>query len=249
VEGFALWDPSALSKERFLELQPVYREYLGSSVTRAQLTASFGFAPVLLQYEKLESLGAAFRRLVEVGATELDEDSRRALDSIYVESSPVGFADLIVDGQVAWHTYYVAGESDLDREMAFDFRSVERNGDSLRFTYPGGTQWGALWLAVAGVAEERPSLDFSGFDKLSLEMRLDSGGESVLVNLKDTDDPDDGTQTNVELVLSDEWQVFEIDLDRFETADLSALTIALGFVFAGEPQSFSIRNARYVNDD
>jgi hypothetical protein len=249
VEGFALWDPSALSKERFLELQPVYREYLGSSVTRAQLTASFGFAPVLLQYEKLESLGAAFRRLVEVGATDLDEESRRALDSIYEESSPVGFADLIVDGQVAWHTYYVAGESDLDREMAFDFRSVERNGDSLRFTYPGGTQWGALWLAVAGVAEERPSLDFSGFDKLSLEMRLDSGGESVLVNLKDTDDPDDGTQTNVELVLSDEWQVFEIDLDRFETADLSALTIALGFVFAGEPQSFSIRNARYVNDD
>ena len=249
VEGFALWDPSALSAERFLELQPVYREYLGSSATRAQLTASFGFAPVLLKYEKLESLGAAFRRLVEVGATDLDEESRRALDSIYEESSPVGFADLIVDGQVAWHTYYVAGESDLDREMAFDFRSAQRNGDSLRFTYPGGTQWGALWLAVAGVAEERPSLDFSGFDRVSLEMRLDSGSESVLVHLKDTDDPDDGTQTNVELVLSDEWQVFEIDLDRFETADLSALTIVLGFAFAGESQSFSIRNARYVYDD
>jgi hypothetical protein len=249
VEGFALWDPSALSTERFLELQPVFREYLGSSVTRAQLTAPFGFAPVLLQYDKLESLGAAFRRLVEVGATDLDEDSRRTLDSIYVESSPVGFADLIVDGEVAWHTYYVGGESDLDREMVFDFRSVERNGDSLRFTYPGGTQWGALWLAVAGVAEERPSLDFSGFDKLSLEMRLDSGGESVRVHLKDSDDPDDGTQTNVELVLSDDWQVFEIDLDRFETADLSALTIVLGFLFAGEPQSFSIRNARYLDDD
>jgi hypothetical protein len=249
VEGFALWDPSALSTERFLELQPVYREYLGSSVTRAQLTAPFGFTPVVLQYDKLESLGAAFRRLVEAGATDLDEESRRALDSIYAESSPVGFADLIVDGQIAWHTYYVAGESDLGREKVFDFRSVEKNGDSLRITYPGGTQWGALWLAIDRVAEERPSLDFSGFDKLSLEMRLDSGSKSVRVHLKDADDPDDGTQTNVEFVLNDDWQLFEIDLDRFETADLSALIIPLGFVFAGEPQSFSIRNARYLDDD
>ena len=80
-------------------------------------------------------------------------------------------------------------------------------------------------------------------------MRLDSGGESVRVHLKDSDDPDDGTQTNVEVVLSNDWQVFEIDLGRFETADLSALTIVLGFVFAGEPQSFSIRNARYLDDD
>ena len=249
VEGFALWDPVALSTERFLALQPVYRDYLGSAVTRTQLNAPFGLAPVLLQYAKLEAIGAAFRRLVEAGTMELDEESRRLLDTIYVESSPFGFADLITDGQIAWHTYYVAGESDLDREKVFDFHSAERTGDSLRITYPGGTQWGALWLAVNRTAEVRPSLDFSGFDTLSLEMKGDIVGESVLVHVKDRDDPDDGTQTNVELVLTDDWQVYEIDLDRFETADLSALTVVLGFVFAQEPQSFSIRNARYLERD
>ena len=131
----------------------------------------------------------------------------------------------------------------------FDFRSVESVDDGLNITYPGGTQWGALWLAVLRAADERPSLDFSGFDTLLLEMKGDVGGESVLVHVKDTDDPDDGTQTNVELVLTDDWQVYEIDLDRFETADLSTLTVVLGFVFAGEPQSFSIRNARYLKKD
>ncbi len=71
----------------------------------------------------------------------------------------------------------------------------------------------------------------------------------MLVNLKDKDDPDDGSQTTVELVLTDDWQVYEIDLDRFETADQSALHVVLGFVFFEKPQSFSIRNARYLKND
>ena len=249
VEDFALWDPSSLTAERFEELQPVYREYLRSPVTRAQLTAAFGFAPVLLLYAELQALGAEFRELVKSGALDLDDESRRALDSIYDESSPLGFADLIVDGQIAWHTYYVAGESDLDREKVFDFRSVEAVDDRLDVAYSGGTEWAALWLAVNRAAEERPSLDFSGFDTLRLEMKSDVGGESVLVHVKDRDDPDDGTQTNVELVLTDDWQVYEIDLDRFDTADLSRLTVVLGFAFFAEPQSFSIRNARYLKND
>ena len=249
IEDFALWDPSSLPMERFQELQPVYRDYLRNPVTRAQLTAPFGFAPVLLQYDKLEVLGDVFRDLVEAGAMDLDEESRRALDSIYDESSPFGFADVIVDGRITWHTYYVAAESDLDREKVFDFRSAERNGDSLHITYPGGTQWGALWLAVLRTADGRPSLDFSGFDTLVLEMKGDIGGESVLVHVKDRDDPDDGTQTNVELALTDDWQVYEIALDRFETADLSTLSVVFGFAFFREPQSFSIRNARYLKRD
>lgn len=249
VEDFALSDPSSLSPERFQELQPVYRDYLGSPVTKAQLSASFGLGSLLLQYDKLETLGSVFRNLVEAGRMDLDEQSRRVLGSIYEESSPVGFADLVVDGRIAWHTYYVASESDLEREKVFNFRSAERDGDSLHLVYPGGTQWGALWLAVLRTADERPSLDFSGFDTLSLEMKGDIGGESVLVHVKDRDDPDDGTQANVELVLTNDWQVYEIDLDRFETADLSTLTVVLGFAFFREPQSFSIRNARYLRND
>ena len=249
VEDYALWDPSSLSAERFQELQPVYRDYLGSSVTRAHLTAPFGFAPVLLQYDELEALGAVFQKLVRAGTMDLDEESRRVLDSIYDESSPVGFADLIVDGQIAWHTYYVAGTSDPEREWAFDYRAVERVDDSLRFTFSGGSPWGVLWLGVNRTADERPGLDFSGFDTLLLEMKGDIGGESVLVHMKDRDDPDDGSQTNVELMLTEDWQVYEIDLDRFETADLSALSVVLGFVFFDEPQSFSIRNARYLKHD
>jgi hypothetical protein len=249
IAEFALTDPSSLSAERFEELQPVYLNYLRNPVTRAQLMGWTGFVSLLLQYDRLEALGNAFRSLVDVGVMDLDEETRRVLDSIYDESSPVGFPDVIVDGQVAWHTYWAGAESDLDRKKVFDFRAIEKRGDSVHVVYPGGAQWGAVFWGVLRNSDGRPSLDFSGFDTLSLEMKGDVGGEAVLVHLKDKDDPDDGTQTNVELVLTDDWQVYEIDLDRFETAELGKLTIVLGFAFFGEPQSFSIRNARYLKSD
>ena len=249
VADCVLMNPSAGPADRFEAMQPVYRKYFTSPVTREQLASVWRVVRVLLEYDKLLTLGATFQHLVDAGEKDLDEAGSSLLDSIYEATSPVGFPDLIIDGEIVWHTYYVAGDSDLDRKMAFDFRSVEKRGDSLHLAYPGGTQWGALWLAVGRIAEGRPGLDFSGFDKLSLEMKGDIGGEAVLVHIKDRDDPDDGTQTNVELVLTDDWQTYEIDLDRFETADLSALHIILGFLFFEEPQSFSIRNARYLRID
>ena len=41
----------------------------------------------------------------------------------------------------------------------------------------------------------------------------------------------------------------EIDLERFERTDPSNLITPLGFTFLEEPQSFLLRNARYVNAD
>ena len=67
--------------------------------------------------------------------------------------------------------------------------------------------------------------------------------------MKDKNDPDDGSQTNIELVLTDQWQNFEIDLDRFENADLSTLSIVTGFLFLQqfEPVSFAIRDVHFVD--
>ena len=82
------------------------------------------------------------------------------------------------------------------------------------------------------------------FDKLVLELKGDAGGETIDVNLKDGDDPDDGTQTNIALQLTDQWKQYEMDLADFETADLKKLHV-LAFVFYKEPQSFSVRTIRF----
>ena len=99
---------------------------------------------------------------------------------------------------------------------------------------------------TTGPARARGSADYSGYDTLVLEMKGATGGESLVVNLEDVEDPADGSSTRVELQLSDEWQTYEIDLERFETADLEILRAALGFIFFEEPLSFSIRTAKFA---
>ena len=83
------------------------------------------------------------------------------------------------------------------------------------------------------------------YDKIVLELKGDAGGETIKVNMKDRDDPDDGTQTDIELQLTDQWKVYEIDLADFKTADLRTLHVVLGFLFEKTPQSFSVRTIQF----
>ncbi|MDX1571220.1 MAG: hypothetical protein R3200_12110, partial [Xanthomonadales bacterium] len=87
---------------------------------------------------------------------------------------------------------------------------------------------------------------FSEFDTLQIELKGDQGGERVIVNIEDAGDPQDGTSTRIELVLTDQWQTYEIDLNDFKTADLSTLFTPFAFVFLGDPPvSFSVRSVAY----
>lgn len=79
-------------------------------------------------------------------------------------------------------------------------------------------------------------------------MTGDKGGERFPVHLKDSDDPDDGSQTDIPVILTDDWQTYDVDLTSFETADLGKLYIVAGFLFYQQPEpvSFPIRNVSYL---
>jgi hypothetical protein len=135
------------------------------------------------------------------------------------------------------------------RKSPFDFNSFQRIGDSLHIDYHGGAAWAGIWLE-AGTAEiGRQTVDFSMYSTLLLELRGDAGGEKVIVNMEDGDDPADGSSTRYKLQLSDQWQTYEIDLAEFRTADLSILAVPVGFIFFEEPMSFSVRTARFIEKD
>jgi hypothetical protein len=87
------------------------------------------------------------------------------------------------------------------------------------------------------------------YDTLLLELKGDIGGERIIINMEDMEDPADGSSTRYELMLNDEWQSYEIDLAEFKTADLNILSVPLGFVFLETPVSFSVRTARFVKAD
>ena len=86
-------------------------------------------------------------------------------------------------------------------------------------------------------------------DKLVLELKGNETNKALTVHLKALFLPDTAAPESVELELTDSWKTYEIDLARFSNTDLSNLITPLGFAFEKEPQSFFIKNARFVKSD
>ena len=197
--------------------------------------------------------------MIERDTMQFDAATIAALESIFDRNFGVGYAEMIADGQIALHTFDLGTAASVDRRILgrsvdadssaphpFALGSIRRADDHLHIDYAGGSEWAAVFFTVRGASATRASLDFSGFDRLRLELKGTANGEEVLVHMKDSTDPDDGSQANIPLKLTDEWQTYDIDLAQFENADLSHLHVVLGFLFDEEPQAFSVRNAKFV---
>ena len=259
-EGIEVWELASahvLTVDRFELLQPTYHRVL-QDPTMQQLTGMpSSSGPLLREYDRLGHLGRTIRRLVEIDSKDLDNGAAGILNDIYDPRSGVGPPNIIVDGQVHWQNYRLhsahANDPRVSHEAStaslqspYDLNSFQRIGDSLHIDYHGGAAWAGIWFGAGASETAQLSPDFSKYSKLLLELRGDAGGEKIVVNLEDRDDPADGTSTRYELQLSDQWQTYEIDLAEFETADLSILATPVGFVFLEGPVSFSVRTARFI---
>jgi len=126
---------------------------------------------------------------------------------------------------------------------------LDRTADGMKMAYPADQAWGAVFITVGvPVDPPRPWKDFSSFRTLSLELRGQTGGESVQIGIKDATDPDDGTETKALVSnLSTQWQTYQFPLSMFATADLTRLYVVTEFVFSGSTaQTVYFRNVRFV---
>jgi len=123
-------------------------------------------------------------------------------------------------------------------------------GGFMCMAYPDDQDWGAVFITVGQpTAPPRPSQDLSGYQALSLELRGEGGGESVWVGLKDSTDPDDGTETKQQVSnLTQDWRTFTFPLSSFSTADPARLNVVTEFVFEpGTPaETVCFRNIQYL---
>lgn len=126
-----------------------------------------------------------------------------------------------------------------------DWVKVE-NGE-IRMDYPNGQSWGAVFITVgASTQPPRPGKDFSQYHQLSLELRGQTGGESVSIGVKDKDQKDDGTETVIPVSgLTTEWKTFTFPLSQFKGAHLDKLYVVTEFVFADTPATVYARNIQY----
>ena len=260
-EGLEEWEfisATALSVARVDELQPLFRQLITSRAFNKLMTASIELSGLVGEYDKVIKMGNEFIRLVESGQMTFDPRALQTLKRTYDPSNDLGNPAIFDQGRFVWHDFTMTlpdstqvglmGAVDFVQQTGgWDFKALRQLEDSVQVFYPGGANWAALSIQVLDEdsAAVRTSRDFSMFDTLKLELKGSRDGDTVLVNIKDSEDPDDGSQTNVELELSSEWQTYEISLNEFTNADPSELHMVLAFLFLDGPQTFYIRSARY----
>jgi hypothetical protein len=109
-DSFEFWEltsADALTQDRFESQQDKFRQVLQDSATLRFMSRPTTVGSLLLEYDKLYRLGSAFRRMVATDSVTFDETTVAILDGIHDPSRNVGQPDLIVDGQVAWHSHHL----------------------------------------------------------------------------------------------------------------------------------------------
>jgi hypothetical protein len=246
LEPWAIFNPRSLSRERFEAVQPLFSEVINSPTAAALVEGLYKNRPLVLLYDSLNVLGNAFIRAVESGQFDAPVAALRTPIDDFRDK--LGAADIVTAGRPVAESYSLMLVS-APGPRAFHLDSVQLQDGALHIDQGGGMDWAAVyWAPMAENSLGRiPYEDFSRFNKLRLELKGDRGGEVVKVHVKDVDYPNDIAPVSVDLVLSDDWQTWEIDLARFAPNDRSRLAVPLGFLIfpAQDPLGFSVRNARY----
>jgi len=138
-------------------------------------------------------------------------------------------ANLLVDGALT--TGLGAGVDSSGHRTDW----LSKGDGFLRMAYPSGQAWGAVFFTVGGdpLPPPRPSRDYSGYTQMNVVLRGAQGGEEVEIGIKDSADPDDGTEVKKKVTVTPDWQTYTFPLADFSTANLHAVYVVAEFVFEG----------------
>nr|NQU93348.1 hypothetical protein [Bacteroidota bacterium] len=146
--------------------------------------------------------------------------------------------DVLLNGQIVSTTGFGLGVDDSQNLANW----IQQDTASIGIHYPGGLEWGAVFITVGGDPKDppRPWIDISACTKFSIEMKGTTGMEGVRIGIKDKDDPDDGTETKKTVYLTQDWKVYEFTLSDFVTCDLTKVYVVPEFVFPGGSSNNSV---------
>jgi exo-beta-1,3-glucanase (GH17 family) len=129
-------------------------------------------------------------------------------------------------------------------------RWLAREGDALRMDYPGGQDWGTVFVTVGDPVPpgRRLGENFSGCHTLQVDLRSPSARTTLRVGMKDSTMPDDGSEAKVSVPVGRSWATASLPLRGFTDVDLTRVYVVIEFVFeaASPRQRVPFRNVRFL---
>ena len=228
--------------EHLTMLQPFFKEILFHpstlSVYRHTLSNT---SDLIVNYENLQVLGNEVVRMIDGGQKSFDSISEKNLAAMFNMNGSTGYSKVIVNG-VANSDFYEFGHATANNQPI----EFEQGIGEVMFKIPQ-MDWAAVYLRnPSSVQAEFPTKDFTSYKSIRLELKGENEGELIFFTLKDVDDPDDGSETRVQIALSSEWKTYEFELSEFKTANLQKLFLVATFVVLDNACNLTIRNIEYL---
>jgi hypothetical protein len=196
---------------------------------------------LIAQYHDLQLLGHELKRMIDSGITHYDDQAVRHLARIYGRYSDKGYATVLHDGTITgaysqgqitseWGKFFV----NINSEQHITLNFIEQD-------------WGVFYLFVGqGAIDANNTADYSGYRFLRLEMRGSMGGEQVSIAMKDSSNPQDGSEIRVPLTVTQEWTYYEIPLEEFYPTDITDIFMVTSFIFTHQAAQIDVRNIEFV---
>jgi hypothetical protein len=128
-----------------------------------------------------------------------------------------------------------------------DWVSPMENKEAMKLAFPGDPVWGAVFITVGKPRDDnKPGADYSGFNNLEIDLRGETGDESVDIGIKDWKQPDDGSERKHNVRVTPTWKTYRFALSSFEGADLKHLYVVCEVVFGEKPATVYLRSVRYT---
>ena len=196
---------------------------------------------LIIKYENLRILGNEIVRMIDNDLPSLDTLATNNLDRIFNPKGSKGYAKVLTNG-TNFDGFYELGNARSDNKPILTFNNSKEH----YYIFPN-VEWAVLYYRNPfSTFGDKPTKDYSSYQTLKLELKSNSGGETINIALKDADDPDDGSETNVPIVLTNQWKTYEIPLSEFKTANLKELFIVTSFISRNSAVNLSIRTVEFV---
>ncbi|MEL4455251.1 DUF6090 family protein [Lutimonas vermicola] len=223
---------------------PRFREILRDNSTKNIFGHAYYEPNIIQTYEEQILMGNKLIEMIKSSNTTFDEQTKLDFSGILYSFADADLISILINGEIptGFEPKYAASVIYRDH---FSYKE-----DYFVIEYPENTyDWGSPYFEINALGGRVNEMDFSNYTKIFIEMKGEIGGEQFEITMKDKHDPPDGSESRVQIELTDQWKIYEIQTNQFKTADMQLIMVPLGFVFEGPlGRTIHVRSIQFKKD-
>ncbi len=196
---------------------------------------------LIMKYENMLIIGNVLKKMIINGESTFNQESLDQLAHVYDQYGDTPYSKVFRSG-------YLTSGYDFGVASAIENKGVNSEFfGSYAALHFKDEPWAVLYFFSGnGVPDPKRGKNFSNFETLRLNLRGTKGAEKVSISLKDISNPTDGSETKVELTLTNQWQFYDIPLSKFKPTKLEELFIVTSFISENQAMTMEVESIEFL---